>query len=496
MKQYFLATIWVLGSVVCAATPASTATLFVPELKAGASAETAKAIDLLEAGRIEDARKRLIDIIRKNRTDSTARLALGYIYLDKQPKLAALISVDILSGKPRHQQALDLMSAAYAQMRTQTRSVIEERDLRLQEIDALGKIAARHPGWTEPIYRLASQQIAVERLDPDQLHHLMKAVLALETLVATLTTENSTPEVRATAWFQLGRALKHVEDAETGVKAAAVLAANYKRAVKCFQTVLKIDPRRIDAVGEMILIYRSVGDQEAALAIVRQSLARDYNGFTGQTAIFAQAKLSEMEGVLLLELARTDEAETVFVKTLKMDPQLVGTALSLAQLQQVGNRQAEAERTLAAIVKAEPRSLDGLLALATFLENANRPEEAMAIHWSLAAIPPAEAIAMGMQPSPQRHRAKLRYRSATRLAGLELASGNSEKALRVATLARSFQEPDTDLQMTVALIFEALGRRTSAIEQLQSVFDTTQSSDVQEALRSMQLRAKFTATLE
>ena len=445
---------------------------------------------MIEAGRLEEARGRLIEIIRRNRTDSVARLALGYIYLDPQPEMAASIANDILKAGPRNKQALDLMSAAYALMRTRARSVREERDLRLQQVEVLDKIITRHPDWPSPIYAAASIRIAVERLDPNQSNELNRALGSLQKLVGLLDSQAAAPSVRATAWFQLGRAFKHIEDSYPDFANETGLPQNYEQAVRSFRTAIDIDPRRIDAVGEMVLIYRAVGDLDAALAIVDEGARQIARGYKGQAATFVGAKLAEMKGALLLEKGLTLQAEAVFVRALADDPKLVGSAMSLAHLQQVSNRHAQAEATLRALLSEVPGSLDGWLALATFLEESGRVQQAIAAHWSLAAITPPDAVAMGMQPSPERHRANLRYRSASRLAALEMAAGHPELALRAATIARSHQEPDADLHVTVALIFEALGRRESAIKRLHSVFEETQSPEVESTLRAMQARSE------
>jgi tetratricopeptide (TPR) repeat protein len=399
---------------------------------------------------------------------TAARLLLGAIYLDSTPPAARTAALAVLDAEPGNREALNLLTSAYDRTRAAGLAQADEARLRELEIaDYLG-LLERNPNWSDALYRSASQRLALERLLPvDDLERrdamLSAAVAELTQLVSTLRVDAAAVE-RAAALYQLGRALKHAADflgARDGATERGALF--YDRALTAFGRAFEIDPGRVDAVGEIVLVELVRGDPDAAVRAVETRIPK---ASTPQ----ARAKLYSTLGNLYLQTGRADEALDAFDSVLKSGAGPMDTYLGLYRIHHARKDLPKAQAALEAAVTVRPTFVMGYLKLGEL--SAGRGDYATATaHFEQAlSVPPQKAEVLGMMPSRNVYRNGLYYQAASWLAWLYLEHAkNPRRALQAVATARNFGAIDPRLADTEGWSYFHLGEYPRARATLEAV---------------------------
>lgn len=386
--------------------------------------------DYLHGDRAEALRK--IDLFRRLKPqDTDLMLVAGYVHLNSDPAIALDLAAQALARIGRSRTALDLLSAAFARHRALAPDDATDAEIRAVEIESYTRLIARDPDWPELLFRSASQRIALERLRPEDFDQLAKAEAELRHLIAILPPE-SPAATRAQAQFQLGRALKHMEDSRPTPRRenAPDLPPHYADAVQAFQRTAEINPNRLDAVGEEVLVYLAVGKIDAALSAVDAAFAHfPHPAF--------QAKLFEMRGDLLRQMGESDAAIAALRQAVEADPTRDGAALTLVQMLYMNGQAEEGAALLDRTVATRPDLLEAHRMVAQATRRTD-PDRARAAYTALLDVPPHRAITLGMRPSPERYRTGLYHDAALSLAELHIAAGDRRSAAAAVRLAREF----------------------------------------------------------
>lgn len=418
-----------------------------------------QAITQLESGRTEAGREDLKRLLASNPNYIQAEMALGYSYLFEEPRQSLVHAWSVLGQTDRNLDALNLLSAAYARLRDLAQTTKEEATKRTHEVEAYRRILDRMPDWPEVIFRTASQRIAIERLAPERFDELDKAVAELKRLTSILQDDSQRQEL-ATAHFQLGRAYKHQEDARPSrrIKSAA-LPERYRLAVQEFEVTLRMNAARVDALGEIVLVYLAVDDAATALATVQGHIPKLTGGVT-------LGKANEMLGGLFVKLGKREAAIAEFDRALQNNENLMASYLHLAALNLKKGDKERAIQVLKKSVGVQPDFLSGHLRLGSIYLADGRYPDAIGAFEQALQVPKSRAVVLGMIPSKHQYRNGLYYRAAASLAWLQLETGAPEQALETAKAAVQFGAADSHLLDTLGMIYEALGERGKAIETL------------------------------
>jgi tetratricopeptide (TPR) repeat protein len=422
---------------------ASAATLVLPDgsIELGAtqaSPEAAHVLKLFERGQTSKADTALTRLLQATPYDVTGNLIRGHLLLRSDPQAAIDIAASIVASNGPRKDALDLMGMAFARYRSRAPNDTTDADIRAVEIETNEKLLRAFPDWEELLFRTASQRIALERLRPTEFKQLEIAVGDLIHLLDVLEKRAAPASSQGQAQFQLARAYKHLEDARpTPVPSSDLLPENYRRALDFFAMALATDPGRLDAVGETVLIYLAVKQPEQALATVHEAMNRFK---TPQL----RAKLQEMEGRLLLDMGRPDQAASAFEQALKTDANRDGAWVTLAAIYARQGDIPAAQTLLERAARIRPTTLEIHHARAG-LAGASDREEAVAAWRRLLDVPPEKAVTLGMRPSPERYRANLYMTAALALATLHIA-GEERDAARLAVLtAQGYGADETQI---------------------------------------------------
>lgn len=453
-----------LGAVPVSATPVNEGQSGIISPRASLSPRWQSAFDdatkKLERGESEAGRTALRQLLADNPYYLPAEMALGYSYLSDDPRQSLLHAWEVIGRSKRNLEALNLLSTAFARLRDLAQTVTQEAVTRTQEVTAYERILRKMPNWPEAIFRMASQRIAIERLDPKRFDELNKAVAELKGLIATLDRDDRHLE-RATAHFQLGRAYKHQEDARPSPqRKTGTLPERYEQAVQAFETTLRIDASRVDALGEIVLVYLALNDARTAIATVQRHLPK----LTGGIAL---GKAHEMLGELFVKLDRYDSAIAEFDRALAQNENLMGSYLHLAVLYLKRGKTERAIQTLSKSVRVQPEFLSGHLRLGSiYLRNGHYPG-AIKAYEEVLRVPRSRAIVLGMRPSRHQYRNNLYYQAASALAWLQLEAGSPRRALELVGTATQFRTADSHLLDTLGMIYDALGNHEKAIRTLE-----------------------------
>ena len=414
-----------------------------------------EAQDLLAQGRTGPAMLLLHRLINADPTDLAARRELARACMAEHPLCVRTQALAITEQRPGDQEALDLLGLAYRQMRAAAGTTRErEIELRAGEVADYQRVLEGSPNWPEALFRSATHRIALERLDPSRSQELDKAVGELGQLIAALPANAKT--LRASALHQLGRAWKHKGD-RLGEAATdnGRLGDDYQQALQAFESSIALDPARIDALGEIVLLLRAAGRAAEALPQLRTALARSEDPRH-------RAKLQEMIGELELAQGRADAATQALGDAVALDPRRLGAALQLARTQRNKGNLTEAIKLLRATLGQEPRFLEGRIELGYTLLAAGHRAEAIGAWEVVMRSDPARARFLGMVPSKNLYRNKLYQQTAAWLAWMYLEDGNPSRALRAAHKAETFAPADAALDDTKAWAHHQLGNHERA----------------------------------
>ncbi len=419
-----------------------------------------KATKQLENGETESGRTVLRQVLQHNPNYTPAEMALGYSYISEDPRQSLVHAWSVIGQTGRNLEALNLLSTAFARLRDITLTTAQEAEIRTHEVEAYQRILKKVPDWSEVIFRMASQRIAIERLDPRRFDELNKAAAELKSLTGKLHRDDQKLE-RATAHFQLGRAYKHQEDARPSStrKPGTTLPERYQLAVREFQSTLRMDASRVDALGEIVLVYLAADDTKTALAIVQNHIPKLTEGID-------LGKAYEMLGELHVKLVNGNAAIPEFDRALKQNENLMGAYLHLATLYLQNKDKERAIDALSMSVRAQPEFLSGHLRLGSIHLRDGRYSEAIKAYEQVLRVPKSRAIVLGMRPSRHQYRNNLYYQAASALAWLLLETGDPKQGLEMAKAATQFRAVDPHLLDTLGMIYEALGDREKALETL------------------------------
>lgn len=422
---------------------------------------------LLKQGMTEAGRKILRDFIKRNPKSTQAYLLLGRSYLLEKPFKTLVYARDALEQDAESEEALNLLSAAYGRMRAQGFSHSEEATLREEEIEDYQRILETNPDSPGALYRSASHRLALQRLIPERTEEIDIAVSELERLITVLKEKEKFDDLDS-AYHQLGRAYKHQADVflVTGGENDKA-ERTYELAMEQFRRALELDENRVDSLGEIILIYRSLSAPVQAVEIVQSYLPKI-------THEKAQAKTYEMLGTLYVESGDSDRAIETFHKGLELDDALLGTYLYLAHLYSKEGKINQTEEILKTSVEIEPSFLGGYTRLGQLYMENSQPQAAIQSFEKLLQIRPSTAVVLGMVPSKNLFRNQLYYQAASSLAWLYQEQGKYKKALEAVQKAKRYQEPDPHLMDTLGWIYYKMGNNEKALEILRSVTETSE----------------------
>ncbi len=345
--------------------------------------------------------------------------------LAEHPGRARQLAVMAMKLEPRNTTALNLLTASYARARAKGLDREQERFLRRQAIHDYQYFVDRRPDDAELRYRIASEQIALGRLLPEHATAEHRALLQqarahLSHLIG-LTSDN--PAQRASAYYQRGRANKHLGDL------SADPASAHAAALKDFKQALKLDERRIDALGEIILIHRGQNNLAAAIQTARDALPR-----VAEKKL--KAKVSAMLGNLLLEAGRPEEAVTVLRQALRDNDNLFDAHYGLSRALMAAGDADAAYRHMLATVERHPDFADGHALLGHIAEQRGDSAAAIRHYENLLKIPMDGSRVIGMHPSVNLYRNQLFQDAAARLGWYYLEKRNPQRALRALAVAR------------------------------------------------------------
>ncbi|NOQ65534.1 MAG: hypothetical protein GQ582_13570 [Methyloprofundus sp.] len=378
-----------------------------------------------------------------------AELPLSHLLKQQGFEKMRLGELEKLTSSAQNLQALKVLSAAYEQTAYAATNMAEEAVIRTRQVQDYQLLLVKNPEWMELLYQLATQQIALQRLKPERLDVLAEAVKNLNFLIQ-VATKNKQKDQLIQGYFQLGRALKHQGDTASSLGNPQLMQTKYQHSLLAFTHTLNLDAQRIDAVGEVVLIYRALGDLQSAISVVRNNLPHLKQQHLA-------AKSYEMLGVLLQEANLNADARTAFNQSITLNKGMMGAYLHLAQLNQLDGNNQHAALILRQSIEVNPVFIESYLNLGAILVGLRQNTEARVIFEQALSIKQEEAISLGMFPSKQLYISHTFYKIAAYLAWLYLQDNQLEKALAVALKAQQFQALDAHLADTLGEIYSRLG---------------------------------------
>ena len=352
----------------------------------------------------------------------------------------------VLQQEPADHEALNLLTASYASARMRGLGHATELRLRRTEIQDYLNVLEDRAGLPDVLYRLASQRLALERLLPpeqtdERAQQLGRAIEVLRELQSLLDADGDAV-TRASAAYQLGRALKHQGDFNKAN--GEPLEAFYREALDAFATALDLDPGRIDALGEIVLVHLARGAPEEALSAVRAHEPRVAAGP-------AKGKVHSMLGNLLVAAHQSEAAIEAFDRALALDANFMDTYVGLFRLHQQAGQTDAALEVMRRASDADPRFITAYIQSGQLLAGLERWDDAIEAFERVFAIPASEAKVLGMVPSQNVYRNRLYYSAGAWLAWLYLQHAeDTEKALQAAQIATRYQPADPNLLDTIA----------------------------------------------
>jgi len=417
---------------------------------------------LEQEGKVTEARRLLRDALQKRPQSPTLWHALGESMLRDDPRVTRLCAWRILKPHPDNQKGFDLLSAAYARSRANGLTREAELEQRRLEVEDYAAVLRAHPKWPEALYRSASQRLALERLLPDSAaqekrQQLDTSIAELQQAAAML--ESSSRDVlRGGAQFQLGRAYKHRADTARRLRWDADVARDDDQAaIKHLKQAIEIDPNRVDAIGEIVLIHQGHRQDDKALQVIETYLPR-------VTHTGGKAKMLEMRAQALANVGRTDEAISVFQNAIEQDRHLTGSYLGLSRLFQASGNIEKARNVLLTSVATLPTFVDGHVRLGYLAMSTGEHDTAVAHFENVMRIKPRDAVVAGMHPSINLYRNRQYYLAAASLAWLYADHvGDLDRATAAVEAAKKFGPPDAHLMDTLGWIHVKKGEHEKAV---------------------------------
>ena len=390
--------------------------------------------------------------------------------LIEQGKFSAArdLAMEVLEGDVRRPEALDVLTTAYAATRARGLPRADEIGLRAREIADYTTLLKHSPEWRDLLFRSATQRLDLQRLldndDKRREVQLVAAIDELTRLVRLIDVGNDAVIERASALYQLGRALRLAADfLAVGKREPERRAQFYDRAHTALAHAFEIDPSRVDAVGELMRVELARKDVDAALNAINSRIdkASSTNG---------RARLHVLRGDLQLQAKRPGQALDDFNAALALDLRAVEGWLGLYRVHLLRQDVEQADAAMRNAVNAAPDFVFGHLKLGEM--SAARSDYASAVgHFERAlAVPTARALVLGMNPSRNAYRNELYYQAAAWLAWLYLEHGKDpRRALAAVAHAAQFRPVDARLADTQGWIYFQLGDYAHARKALELV---------------------------
>ena len=424
-----------------------------------------RASKLLADGHLEAARALLREAISSNPRDDRAYVLLARSYLASEPQRARRVAIALLRRGVRSVDTLNMLTASYEKVRSKGLSVEQEQAFRNDEIKDLGQVLDRHPDWPEPLYRRGSQHLALERLLPRgdrgaRDRELADARRDLERVLSMLA-DGDPVRVRSSAHHQLGRAYAAQAQVRSDAGGDARVVQRLRRAAaKQFSRALSLDPERVDAAGELVLVHLAGGQPKSAAKAIREAL-----GISRKPK--AEAKLHSMLGNLYADGGRWRDAVASLERALLLEPRTPDAYIGLLKAHRGLADAAAADAALERGLAAMPGLLIAHLELGK-LDVARGDYAAAAAHFlALMRVAPVDSVVVGTRPSRNVHRNRLYHNAASWLAWLLVAKQDRPaEALKAVTFALRFGPLDPALADTRGLALHKLGRHREAREVL------------------------------
>ncbi|VWX55974.1 Predicted methyltransferase, contains TPR repeat [Burkholderiales bacterium 8X] len=150
-----------------------------------------------------------------------------------------------------------------------------------------------------------------------------------------------------------------------------------------YDRILAVAPEHLDALHFKGVLAHQRGDSEAAIALIRRSVAID-------------GRLPDRHnnlGNVLLETGRVDEAAEAYENAVRLDPERADVYNNLGVLRREQHRPIEAEAAYRRSLALEPRSADALTNLGSLLNAQDRSEEALACYCEALLLKPGHGTA-------------------------------------------------------------------------------------------------------
>ena len=365
----------------------------------------------LQTGKAGEARKLDEDIARTEPSFLPARLQLAEMALSEQKyDDADRIVGGILKERPKEPQAL-ILQARLSLARNNPRKAVQDLE-NAQRLEP--SVPALHY-WKGVAYRLQANFDLAEHSFEQALslnEHYVDAQIALAQLaidrgrseeglryVQQALREN--PRLAA-AHYMAGNAyfnLKDLPKAEAEFQAFVQLQPSsptglarlgyvhlmqhrYDDAEKEFEKSLALDPKQIDALNGLVAVYRLRGQNDKAIARVRQEIAKH------ETAV-----LDDLLGKTYAELGQSAAAERSLKRALELDPQSFATYALLASLYAEQKTTDKAIAELQQAVRVNPKSVGAWTLLGMLHYGASQPKLAASDYEAALAIEPSAGLA-------------------------------------------------------------------------------------------------------
>lgn len=238
----------------------------------------------------------------------------------------------------------------------------------------------------QPVTKLSTEELALFRQPVVSISNAKPGVLKMNFVFEKKSTAASgRSNVRAAA------APKALPDELQGVAVAArknIEQGNYRTAEKQYQTVLAKDPKNVDALSNLGVVYFRTGKIRSAESTLKKALAIAPNDDFVLTTL----------GIVHYRQSRFDEALKELRKAIELNPNSATAHNYLGITASQKGRQQEAEKEMLQAIAKDPNYADAHFNLAVILITTQPSSR------ELAREHYARATALGTQPSPSLER--------------------------------------------------------------------------------------------
>jgi protein O-GlcNAc transferase len=338
------------------------------------------AIDLYEAGRLDEAAEACAAMLRLDSGHFDATHLLGVVKLAQgDPNEAVRLLTDAVKARPRsHEAALNLGLALQSLGNNEGALVQYDRALALRPTlpEALNNrgSALRALGRLEEALE-SYEQALTQRLDyADAFNNRGAVLLDLGRNEEALTSCQQALAARpdfAAAHFNRGNAL------------AAL--GRHQRALSSYDEALKLEPGHAGALANKSAIFTLLNRHEEALAAAKAAIALD----AGQVDALINC------GVAAQHLGRPAEALAAYDLALAASPQSVTVLRNRGEVLRELGRHVVALANFDLLIAISPKDADALYGRGEVLRALGRHDEALAAFEQALAIAPSHAGAVG-----------------------------------------------------------------------------------------------------